>query len=345
MNAVTIGAEEHILIIAPHPDDECIGPGGVLCCFSTQCDVAVLTDGARGQGNLSAEEGRNIRRQEFQKEMAFLGIKNYCLLDIPDGMLMQHIDCLNDYPLEKYSKIFVTSPNDNHADHTAAYISLMNALRAQSILNKEIYLYEVHNALECPTHYLDITECMDEKKELIGFHFSQTGTIPYDRYAEVTAEYRALQNRKVKAYWEVYTCIKGIEEFDIKKSTLENDLQKFKIFYQTLTKWMLSDGSRKVVERLKTMGIHNCIIYGYAELGMILRKELSGSEIEILYIMDKKVVKDPKEELSVYYPKEGLKDADIIIVTAVYQYEEIKRELEYFGFKNVISLKEIVDNF
>ena len=55
MNKINICSDEKILIVAPHPDDECIGAGGILCTYTNQCEVIVLTDGALGQKNQRME--------------------------------------------------------------------------------------------------------------------------------------------------------------------------------------------------------------------------------------------------------------------------------------------------
>ena len=45
---IVIDSEDKIAIIAPHPDDECIGVGGILSLYPELCDVFVLTDGRYG---------------------------------------------------------------------------------------------------------------------------------------------------------------------------------------------------------------------------------------------------------------------------------------------------------
>ena len=51
MNEINIKSNDKILIVAPHPDDECIGTGGILCKYHKQCTVIVLTDGALGNNS------------------------------------------------------------------------------------------------------------------------------------------------------------------------------------------------------------------------------------------------------------------------------------------------------
>ena len=43
-----IQSTDKILVVAPHPDDETIGLGGLLLLYGEQIDVLVLTDGSKG---------------------------------------------------------------------------------------------------------------------------------------------------------------------------------------------------------------------------------------------------------------------------------------------------------
>ena len=90
MKALDIRDNDRILIIAPHPDDECIGPGGVLLQYAKQCEVIVLTDGRQGQGDTAPEKEKQIRKQEFLNGMKRLNIGCFRMLDIEDGTLLSH---------------------------------------------------------------------------------------------------------------------------------------------------------------------------------------------------------------------------------------------------------------
>ena len=340
MIQLSINEQDKILIVAPHPDDECIGPGGILCTYSAQCEVIVLTDGAQGQGTLPADECRQIRKKEFLDEMELLGIKKYWIESTADGTLMNHTDCLVKHDLSRYSKIFVTSGKDNHADHTAAYVSIIQALKHQRISGAEIYLYEIHNPMEHPTHYFDITECVETKCILIQKHQSQLDLLPYDQYARTAAEYRALQNRMPGRYLEVYTKAGTEEILDSKLIGLESEIQKFKLFYHVMSKWMLN-GANNIVEKLAEKNVDTYIIYGYAELGRILKKQLELAGFQLLYVFDKKMML-PTDGIKFYRPQPGLPEADIIIVTAVYYYEEIKKELSEMGYESIYSIQDLL---
>lgn len=344
MQPIYIGEKEHILIVAPHPDDECIGAGGIISVYPSQCDLLVLTDGRLGQGDVAPEEEKQIRKNEFLKEMQLVQIKNYQMLDIEDGTLMQHTDCLKEMDLKKYSKVFVTGMQDNHSDHTAAFISVINIIRSQQLLNTQVFVYEVHAALPNPTHMLDITDKMNDKLKLIRCHQSQLSQVAYDRLAEVNAEYRALQNRMQSRYIEVYSQVNVIDEKNPMQFELEAKLQKQIKFYQVLVKWMEARNRNNYVgDYLCSQGYKSVSIYGYAELGKLLYQELSKSKIKIVYIIDKKVARlTDGEDAIICKPQKNHPVVDAVIVTAIYYYEEIKEELEELGYQNIISLQDII---
>lgn len=343
MELLRISKKDKILIVAPHPDDECIGPGGILCMYPAQCSIIVLTDGGQGQGRFSTTEYRIIRKDEFIKEMEELSVTNYKMLEIPDGSLMQHTDCLYNMDLSMYSKIFVTGERDGHSDHTAAFLSVVGAVKKQNLYHIDIYIYEVHNQIEQPTHLLDITQCIDKKLKLIDIHKSQLEQIPYDRYAQINAEYRALQNRMTDAYVEVYASVNISKEQDMYILEIEKKLQKFYQFYQLLTCWMMKKAKEESIALfLKNQGINTVIIYGYSELGKILRQEIEKT-IEIRYIFDKKIRYKSDGDILFCFPEKKEEKVDLVIVTAIYDFEIIKEELEALEYMNVVSLKDLVD--
>lgn len=338
MEFLSIGKKEKVLIIAPHPDDECIGVGGILCKYPHNCTVALLSMGEQGQGKERLDYTRGIREQEFIEEMKLAGIDDYQFLNYPDGQLLFHLNMLDDFDLSKYSKIFVTSNKDNHPDHTAAYICLTNALRKQNH-NAEVYAYEIHNPLANPTHCLDITADMKKKEELISAHRSQIDVFPYDKYAYIAGLYRGMLLRNPNALYEVYELVNLDEkEEGFDNVEKEKEIQKFKQFYWVLTRWIeLKDQGSSVLDGIKDYS--KVAVYGYAEMGKLLTKEIEkNNKFKLMYIFDKKYYgKD-----GVVYPAPDIEKPDCVIVTAIASFDVIKKELEMNGYKNVISLKELV---
>lgn len=344
MQILDVKENDRILIVAPHPDDECIGPGGILALYPQQCKVIVLTDGREGQGDRAPKLEKQIRKQEFIEEMEKAGIRDYEMLDYEDGSLMQHTDCLNQINLSPFTKIFVTGIHDNHPDHTAACVSVQEALKSQGIVDVEMYLYEVHAPLREATHILDITEVMEEKLDLIRCHKSQLTSLPYDKMVKCLAEYRALQNRAAGCYFETYTYMNPADDLDSYVVELEKKWQKSVLFYWILTRWMdWKIKGKSIADIFRKQDWHQAAVYGYAELGQLLCKELSGGGVQISYVLDKRVKDSGIKDLPVYVPQRGLPPVDVIVVTAVYYFDEIKEELLQMGYQNIISFRTLLE--
>lgn len=344
MQVLTIKNSDRLLIVAPHPDDECIGPGGLLALYPQLCKVVVLTDGRQGQGDTPPELEKQIRKREFVSEMQKAGVRDYEILDYEDGGLMQHTDCLEKMDLASFTKIFVTGTHDNHPDHTAACVSVRQALKKQGITDMEIYLYEVHAPLREATHMLDITPVMEKKLSLIRCHRSQLTGLPYDKMARCLAEYRALQNRADGCYVETYAYMSLGDDQDSSTVALEKKWQKSVLFYWVLTRWMdWKIKGKCVAEVLLKRNWSRIAVYGYAELGQLLCRELAESGVYISYILDKKVTDSGIKNLPIHIPQSGLPQVDVVVVTAVYYFDEISRELSQMGYQNIISLRTLLE--
>lgn len=344
MKALDIKDDDRILIIAPHPDDECIGPGGVLLMHARQCEVIVLTDGRQGQGDIAPEKEKQIRKQEFTNEMKRLNVGSFSMLDIEDGTLLSHMDCLTEVAFEEYSKIFVTGMWDGHPDHKAAFLCVKEAVKkTASERMPECYLYEVHTPLQSPTHFLDISSVMEEKGELIRIHKSQLKDLPYDVLAVQCASYRATLYRMPGKKIEVYEAVDLSEKADMGISETEILLQKERVNGWVLKRWILRllEGGR-ISGELSGKGITKIYLYGYGELGKLLIKELSDTEIKIEAVIDRRAEQFADDEMTVIH----LKKADCripVVVTAIYEYTDIEKRLEAFGFDKIYSLRGLLE--
>jgi LmbE family N-acetylglucosaminyl deacetylase len=86
---------ERVLIVAPHPDDETLGCGGLIAGMSRagkRVDVVFLTDGAAshsGHPKLAPLDLARLRRAESLAALSVLGVDGarVCFLDLPDGAL------------------------------------------------------------------------------------------------------------------------------------------------------------------------------------------------------------------------------------------------------------------
>lgn len=339
MNFLEIKDSDRILIIAPHPDDEVIGPGGLLAMYPAQCHVIVMTDGSLGDNSIAPYKVREMRRMELIAEADMLPDASFEYWDYEDGKLCNYPNALDKVDFHRYTKVFVTSEMDEHPDHLAAYQSVIKAVIQQEAKHIEVYAYEVHAPLTEANTILDITDVINLKKELINCHKSQVGRFPYQEMMVALAVYRGYQLNLCGRYVEAYRKC-DIFAREIVGAAVIN-LQKFKLFYDVLVRWLECQQSEKTIaQKLKLRGYKSVVIYGYAELGRLLKNDLLKSEISLLYILDKG--NKGCIDFPIYKPSKGLEKPDVVVVTAVYYYDEIRCELMNWGYENIISLHELI---
>jgi len=186
-----INKQDRILILTPHPDDESIGCGGLLLQYAGQCDVILLTDGAKGNRDWSEEKTCKVRKKEFQKAMKWLGVTKYGMLNIPDLRLNEYKGRLDKIDLRGYDYVLVPGRNETHPDHKVVYDEIRKNVKRKRITVK-LLEYEVWTPMAEPSHYLDITEMVGRKKSLIQIYQSALMHIDYDRRITALNYYRGI---------------------------------------------------------------------------------------------------------------------------------------------------------
>lgn len=203
-NALNISDNDRILIVAPHPDDETIGCGGILAFYGSQCDVLLLTDGRLGKsagGNQTDEEIIAIRKKEFETVMSFFGARYYKELNICDSQLKLNEKEVFAYNLKEYTYIFVPNRNERHPDHKAAYEILKKMYRLQK--SKARFMeYEVWSPIILANRFLDISEVMNDKISGLLKYESQIAELDYQALAKGLNTYRGAPHHV--AYCEAF---------------------------------------------------------------------------------------------------------------------------------------------
>lgn len=112
--------------------------------------------------------------------------------------------------------------------------------------------------------------------------------------------------------------------------------------FLVLDRWIqnIQDG-KNIGGYLTECGVKTIIIYGMNYLGKRLYKELIEEGIEIKYLIDqrKNIVFNG---MNVKQLEEKMDPADVVIVTSIYYFEEIERELKIKFTCPIISLADII---
>lgn len=169
-----------VLVLAPHPDDEILGCGGVIALHRDQGDpirILFLTDGSAGDpaGYYPADQYVAIRRAEARQACAVLGVTDLLFWDLPDGKLTTVSD-LADRLLDAVRSfdpdtLYYPSGQELHPDHWAAGVAIED-LHRDGLLAAPAYAYEVWTAIQ-PTHVIDIASGLVRKESAMAHYPSQ----------------------------------------------------------------------------------------------------------------------------------------------------------------------------
>ena len=198
-----------LCVVAPHPDDEAIGCGGLLALWTgagREAGVVFLSNGEMGSAEIrsttnaadKAQMKRSLsatRRAEAETSLKVLGAVGHWL-DGPDGALFQQEtrlakDLAAEWMRSPPDVIAAPFPTDRHPDHAVAArivgAAAATALPADTVvLGYEVWTPAPINAV------LDISSVADAKWRAIAAHSSQTATTDYIRAAQGLSSYRAV---------------------------------------------------------------------------------------------------------------------------------------------------------
>ena len=129
------------MVVAPHPDDETLGCGGVAIKkleLGAQLHFVFVTDGSASHPDRMTKEVLRMKREaEAIEAVRRLGGTADCVtfLRIPDGSAAHHVDAVAQAiaPLldrMKPASVFVTHAQEPPPDHIAVNTALRTALRA-----------------------------------------------------------------------------------------------------------------------------------------------------------------------------------------------------------------------
>lgn len=170
---------ERILVIAPHPDDEMIGPGGtLLSCIEADIDVRVLYITApSGQSGEARRRETAAVADRFGYSRVELGLSQGFSPPWDEAKAALARELRERAP----DVIFTTFLLDDHRDHREANRLLAEVLQSTS-LTPEIWSYQVYTTLP-PNVVVDITSGRDRKAEAIALWRSAMASRDWVHYA------------------------------------------------------------------------------------------------------------------------------------------------------------------
>jgi LmbE family N-acetylglucosaminyl deacetylase len=189
------------LFIAPHPDDEVLGAGGVIKKFSKEGhEVYVLVITRGSPKYYSDEKIQNVRKEALEAHK-ILGVKQTVFLDFhaPELDITSNADisrAISEYISNwKITDLFIPHRGDIHNDHRKVFeASLVAARPVGNFTVKAIYTYETLSETEwaapfsddafIPNHFENISDTISYKFEAMQCFKSQIRDFPSTRSLE-----------------------------------------------------------------------------------------------------------------------------------------------------------------
>jgi LmbE family N-acetylglucosaminyl deacetylase len=202
-----------VLVLAPHMDDEIIGPGGTIARHVQQKSAvtfAFMTDGSAGDPSQQSSDLAQTRKKESRQAAQIVGVQDLVFLDGPDGALAdtpQMVAALEQvFSRLKPAMVYAPALTDHHRDHWATNRILrktFDRLGSEARRGLLIRGYEVWTPL--PANRLaDITSVHEIKKKAIDQFISQTRLVDYSRAILGLNQYRSMMHLNGQGFAEAF---------------------------------------------------------------------------------------------------------------------------------------------
>ncbi len=206
-----------VLAVGAHPDDLEILCAGTLAKFAQRGDAVVMcyaTNGNQGHFVIMPEELARIRRQEAQRATQVIGAE-FLWLDLPDQLVeedmptrMKFIEMVRQ---ARPDLVITHHPEDYIMDHQrvsrlvfeATFVATVAHVETASPHHTKIpplyYMDTLGGVGFLPEEYVDITQTMDAKRQMLSRHQSQVqwlqehDNIDILDFMETVARFRGLQ--------------------------------------------------------------------------------------------------------------------------------------------------------
>jgi LmbE family N-acetylglucosaminyl deacetylase/glycosyltransferase involved in cell wall biosynthesis len=197
---------ERLLVLAPHPDDEVIGCGGLVALHVREkrtVKVVIASDGSAAENATEHDDDyRRLREDESRNGLKALGLEtDPVFLGFADRELASRRSdlrrALRTLLLEEQPDLILApSPVEVHPDHVALSRALYDVVHEDDELRgilavTTVGFYEVSQPIQ-PNALVDITTVAELKQDAVSKHASQQRLRDYAGFQLGLSRYRAL---------------------------------------------------------------------------------------------------------------------------------------------------------
>ena len=219
-----------VLVIAPHPDDEVLGCGGVIAKYVKEGHKVYVGIVTKVTEPLFNEEFDKKNKEHCLNAHKVLGVTKTIFLDFPAAMLesvpRHELNSGIDKLIKdvKPDEVYIPHRGDMHLDHKMIVDACMVALRPRFDYSvKRVYAYETLSETEwdipnttnvfIPNVYVDITKYIDIKLKAMKQYKNQICKFPNPRSTKGIQSLGALRGSTVsKECCEAFMLIREIKD-------------------------------------------------------------------------------------------------------------------------------------
>ena len=118
--------------------------------------------------------------------------------------------------------------------------------------------------------------------------------------------------------------------------------RKVHALYMAFDQWLrIHQEGKTLVEYFRQNQYQTVAIYGMKELGERLYDELDGTDVTVRYIIDQNADMI-YADVDVVTPEDVLEPVDVVVVTAIYYFDEIEENLSGKIQCPIVSLEDIL---
>jgi LmbE family N-acetylglucosaminyl deacetylase len=193
---------KNVIVISAHPDDETLGVGGTILKHIANGDNVywlIVTNVFENQG--FSKERVESRQLEISKVEKMFGFKetfnlNYPTMTLSSSSLIKMVPEISTVFSEvKPEIIYTLNRSDAHSDHRVIFDAVMACTKSfRYPFIKQILMYECISETEfapalaekvfLPKYFIDITNYLDKKNEVMKICESELGQHPFPRSLE-----------------------------------------------------------------------------------------------------------------------------------------------------------------
>ena len=220
-----------VIVISPHPDDETLGAGGTILRHKSNGDeIYWLIATSMNNSAMYSNQEKWVRKKEIEKVSKAYGFKkvfqlNFNPAELNSSSLKKLIPKIsNVFKLTKPNIVFSLNSSDIHSDHrilSQAVFACTKSFRFPSI--SLILTYECLSETEfsneslglpfSPNYFVDISDFIDKKIEIMKMYKSEIGINPFPRSEDNIRALAKYRGSTINTdYAESFRIIKMIEK-------------------------------------------------------------------------------------------------------------------------------------